>query len=200
MIYKANNGKKKISAIAICLLLTVVMATGATLAYLFTNTNPVENTFTPAKVGNYVDESTKDIDLVAKTVVAKSDVRIRNSIGNSTDDIVAAYIRATVVVNWRNGNKVLPANLGPDYGLNVKEGTNWVKGNDGYYYHKTPVNPGEYTDILFDAIVPIAEKDGYTLHVEILSQSIQAEGVDADGVKPVVLAWGVDPSTLNTQP
>ena len=46
----------------------------------------------------------------------------------------------------------------------------------------------------------MVKKDGYTLHVEIVSQSIQAEGTDAVGVKPVVLAWGVDPSTLKTQP
>ena len=32
--YKANNGKKKIYAIAICLLLTVVFAVGGTVAYL----------------------------------------------------------------------------------------------------------------------------------------------------------------------
>ena len=37
----------------------------------------------------------------------------------------------------------------------------------------------------------MVEKDGYTLHVEIVSQSIQAEGTNAKGEKPVQLAWGV---------
>ena len=142
MIYKANNGKKKISAIAICLLLTVVMATGATLAYLSTSTNPVKNTFTPAKVGNYVDEKFETIDLgQGKTVTAKQNVTIQNAIrledGTiTTTDIVDAYIRATVVVTWRSQDgKFMPATKGIEYSINMATDdgpgqmpeTNWVE-------------------------------------------------------------------------
>ena len=214
MIYKANNGKKKISAIAICLLLTVVMATGATLAYLSTSTNPVKNTFTPAKVGNYVDEKFETIDLgQGKTVTAKQNVTIQNAIrledGTiTTTDIVDAYIRAKVVVTWRSQDgKFMPATKGIEYSINMATDdgpgqmpeTNWVE-YDGYYYYTEAVKPGEHTGVFIYTALPMVKKDGYTLHVEIVSQSIQAEGTDAVGVKPVVLAWGVDPSTLKTQP
>ena len=195
-VYKAGNGKKKISVVAICLLLTVVMAVGGTLAYLFTSTAPVENTFQPAAVGNYVEEESESVVINDKTIIAKTNVSIENSINKNTDNLVDAYIRATVVVTWRNGNHVLPATMGSDYNVHVATGTDWVL-YDGYYYHKTPVKPGENTDVLYEMILPLAEKEGYTLHVEIISQSIQAEGTAANGKTPAEIAWGVDPSTLN---
>ena len=37
----------------------------------------------------------------------------------------------------------------------------------------------------------------FRLNVEIVSQSIQADGVTAGGVKAVVDAWGVDPESLS---
>ena len=99
-VYKANKGKKKISALAICLLLTVVMAIGGTLAYLFTSTSPVENTFAPAKVGNYVKETLAEDE--GKWEI--QNVTIVNNIGGQTGnpEIVDAYIRAIVVANWRH--------------------------------------------------------------------------------------------------
>ena len=204
-VYKANKGKKKISALAICLLLTVVMAVGGTLAYLFSSTTPVENTFTPARVGNYVAEEFGTIKIGEKQVEAKQNVTIQNAIrledGTiTTTDIVDAYIRATIIVTWRSedGTKIQPAVMGSDYGLNLAtdgnipeaENTKWFKYDDDYYY-TVPVKPGEHTGVLVYTALPMVEKDGYTLHVEIVSQSIQAEGTNAKGEKPVQLAWGV---------
>lgn len=190
-VYRAENGKKKISTLAICLLLTVAMAIGGTVAYLFTSSQDVQNTFTPAKVGNHIVEDNEG--------TVKQDVEVQNSIKGETTDVVDAYIRATFVVNWKDstGAYLIPAKS-TDYV--VEYGSNWVKGSDGFYYYKSSVAPGKYTDVFIESLKVAdgvsAPKDGYTLNVEILSQSVQAEGTDADGKTPFELAWGFDPTTL----
>ena len=201
-VYRANKRKKKFSALAICLLLTVVMVTGATLAYLFTGTTPVENTFIPAKVGNHIVETNNG--------TTKEAVKVQNSIKGTTDsEIVDAYIRATYVVNWvktENGVKyILPADT-DDYtvSLNLNNSAandvtgKWVSYGD-YYYFTGVVVPGAYTDVLINSIAPKADAapegctvaDGYKLNVEIVSQSIQAEGVNSAGKTPIEIAWKV---------
>lgn len=184
-VYKADN-KKKFSVLAICLLLTVVFAVSGTLAYLFTSTDPVTNTFTPAKVGNFVDET---FDGNTKT-----NVKIENSINGNSTDCADAYIRATVVVTWRNGSTVVPA-AASDYTLTFANDGGWdLETNDGYYYYTGVVAPGEDTGVLITECKPNVTKDGYKLHVEILSQSIQAQPTTV-----VAQQWGVtvDGTTIN---
>ena len=184
--YKANNGKKKISAVAICLLLTVVMAVGGTLAYLFTNTQSVTNTFKPAQAPNEIQE-TMNTD---KTV--KSDVYI--SVPQNEKN-VKVYIRVAMVATWQNSAgeiaSVTPV-AGTDYIIDAGS-SKWVKHTDGFYYYKEIVAPGGQTEKLFDSITVVDDKApaGYTLHVELLSQSIQAEGTDASGKTPIEIAWKV---------
>lgn len=195
-VYRAENGKKKISTLTICLLLAVVMTVGGTLAYLFTSTTPVENTFNPAKVGNHVEETNSG--------TTKTDVKIENSIKGETDDeIVDAYIRATYIVTWQkteDGVKyMLPADDG-DYTVELNLDNSaagdvpgkWVAFGD-YYYFTGIVAPGKVTDILIKSIAPVSSKapEGYALNVEIISQSIQAEGTDAAGKTPIELSWKV---------
>lgn len=81
----------------------------------------------------------------------------------------------------------------------------WILGADGFYYFTGRVSKEQYTDILIteckqltDASVPqCSEADiekglQYVLSVEIVSQSIQADGVDSTDTPPVILAWGED--------
>ena len=72
----------------------------------------------------------------------------------------------------------------------------WVKNGDFYYYTEV-VAPGTETEVLFDSITVVEGKApaGYTLHVELMSQSIQADGMNGD-MKVVESAWGVDPDEL----
>ena len=86
--------KKFIVVTALALLLFVTV--GSTLAYIFTKTEPVENTFNPSKVAcavvenNNPDENRADIVLNDSI---KTNVQIKNT--GDTD----AYIRVAVVVN-----------------------------------------------------------------------------------------------------
>jgi hypothetical protein len=81
------KGKRRMVA-ALALALILICTVGGTLAYVFTHSNSVENTFTPSHV------ATKVVETFDKAI--KSDVKIQN-IGD-TD----AYIRAAIVVTWKN--------------------------------------------------------------------------------------------------
>lgn len=114
----------------VCLVAFATASAGVTLAYLFTATDPVENTFTPARVSCHVVESFADN--------VKQNVRIQNT-GNTN-----AYIRAAIVVTWKNSNGEVYAatpQKDTDYSiaLNLEDG--WAEGKDGFYYYNQKVAP-----------------------------------------------------------
>jgi len=177
-----KNTKKSILLIAMVGLLLTVAVSG-TLAYLVDVTGEVRNTFTPSKVTcEVVETGWNDGD------EAKSSVQIKN-----TGD-VDAYIRAAVIANWCNaqGQVIAP------YSLNLSLGTNWEQNGD-YYYYKLKVSPNSLTgNLLAQAIATpdAAPANADHLEVTIVCQAVQADGTDVDGKKPVVQAWGVDPTML----
>lgn len=188
---KRMKKSKKTMTLLASLVLVLGIVVAGTVAFLVTNTNPVVNTFTPSRVPNKVVE-TFDGNV-------KSDVKIKN------EGDISAYIRVAVIANWVKKNEQggydvygeQPV-LGRDYTISPETiGNGWVKSGD-YYYYTQSVPKGETTAVLFDSIAPVEGKTpaGYSLSIEILSQTIQADGVDANGEKPVVLAWGVDPTDL----
>ena len=166
-----TNRKAPVALVAMLVLLGCVVT--GTVAYLFTNTNAVTNTFTPAKVTTYVQE---DFD-----GTTKKDVKIQNT-GN-----IPAYIRATVIVNWADaeGNVyggAVPAE-GTDYTISYNtvtdaNGGKWIKDTNGYWYYTKAVDPNEYTGILIsecklkDGVTP---PSGYNLQVTILADGIQSQ-------------------------
>ena len=169
--YKPEKRKYKFLALIICFILTVMVAIGGTLAYLFTDTEPVVNTFTPVEV---------DIEIVEKLEEnIKRDVQVANT--GSTD----VYIRAKVVVTWQNdeGNVYSTApDLDNDYSISFNE-NDWILAEDGFRYCKVDVASNELSPILITEAKPlkVCENVNYTLHIEILSQAIQStpdEAVD----------------------
>ena len=153
---------------------------GGSLAYLITSTDPVKNVFTPGSVTPDITEEFEDN--------VKKDVAVKNT-GN-----VPVYIRAKVIVTWENPDGTVLGEqpmAGVDYDITYPP-DGWIQGSDGFYYYTTPVGANASTGVLFTDCEPKkpAPQEGYTLHVEILSQSIQADGVEGSGKYPVTLAWG----------
>ena len=181
-----NRGKhlmqSKSLAVMFSILLLVGITIGGTVAFLVAGSDSVVNAFTPTPVSTYVEETLEN--------GKKTEVKIQNT-GDAT-----AYIRAAVVVTWQDANGNIYAQKpveGTDY--TMKWYTNgWTKGDDGFYYHLSPVDAEKWTEILIDECAPVAGKapEGYYLAVEIISSGIQADGVDSKGNKPIELAWGVD--------
>lgn len=182
---KMKLNKKQLSLL-ISLLLLLTVSVGGTLAYIVTQTTPVKNTFTPAEVTCHIT------DTMNTSKTEKTDAYVTN-----TGD-VDAYIRVALVFTWRDaeGNIAPVAVKASDYSLSL--GSNWAEVN-GYYYYKSAVEAGDKTEDLIESC-KLAENVtapvGYGLCVEILADAIQADGVASDGTKPVVKAWGVDPSEL----
>ena len=160
---------KKMNKKSILMLATMVLlltfAVGGTIAYIVTSSGPVTNVFTPGTVGTSIKES------FDRSV--KNDVTVKNT------GTVGSYIRAAVVVTWQDadGNVYGEAPVvGTDYRI-VWSLEGWTGKSDGFYYYKTVVDPGASTGVLFTGCKPLkaAPAAGYTLHVEILASSIQAE-------------------------
>lgn len=164
-------------AVLTCVAVLLMGFVGSSLAWLMDSTPKVKNEFIP---GDVTPEVTEGFD-----GNVKSDVKIQNT-GN-----VDAYIRAKLVFSWQNeaGEVLGVAPTSDDYTISwTKEG--WVDGPGGYYYYTTPVVPGGSTKVLATGIMQVSPNpaDGYTLHVEVLAESIQSEPERA-----VIDAWGWTP-------
>ena len=173
-----RSSRKKLLLTAIAVILIVAVAAGATLAYMSMKSGSVNNGFAPGEIKVTVDE-----DFTPGGHV-KKDVYISN------DSNTGAYIRAAIAVTWQNSNGDVYGEtpvLGEDYTL-TRGAVGWINGNDGYYYWSSAVAAGGKTDNLIDVceVIGTPPADGYTLHVEIVAQGIQATPADA-----VHSAWGV---------
>lgn len=188
--------KKFIVVTALALLLFVTV--GSTLAYIFTKTEPVENTFNPSKVACAVVENNNPdenrADIVPNDSI-KTNVQIKNT--GDTD----AYIRVAVVVNWMSvdGTRVWATKPveGDDYTINLDLNNGWSPVGD-YYYYGSAVAPcvhkdgdehtGCMTSVLISSCTPVAGRapDGYYLSVEIVASAIQSSGMGAESAQD---AW-----------
>lgn len=170
-----NKTKTLWIVLSIALLLTV--SVGSTLAYLITSSEDVENTFTPSYVTCEIKEDFKDN--------VKSNVKIQNT-GN-----IDAYIRAAVVVTWKDkdgnvyGGGKPEAGMDKDYTISYNEQDWTYNETDGFWYCNSVISPDEpnnKTPDLIETCSPVAGKApvGYALNVEILAQAIQKDGIGAD--------------------
>ena len=109
---------------------------------------------------------------------------------------VNAHIRVKVITHYREklGNGIYgnlfwsePV-LGTDYSIDYNL-TDWVKGNDGYYYYRYPVAPDTKTARLVTNFSLInsggVPSDAYELRVEYLAEAIQSD----PGGAPAKEAW-----------
>ncbi len=188
---KPGSRKGILVLVAVSVCIVSILSVG-TLAYLIDRNSKI-NTFTPAVVDCQVRETFANN--------TKSNVTVENT-GN-TD----AYIRAIVVVNWvgdagtENAGKIAPSVPVEGIHYTISYGsTGWVQYQGLWYYYTQSVPAAESTTNLIDSCTVIqAGPEGYHLEVEIVAEAVQAKGTDADGTKPVVLAWGVDPEKLTEE-
>lgn len=181
---KANNKPRirmnKLAILFIAVVMLIGAVVGSTVAFLVTETAPVENKFSYAKLSTEITE-----DFNGAT---KRNVQIKN-----TGD-TAAYIRATYVVTWRDmsGNVVPSVPDGYKYELTENPDGTWKKIGD-YFYYPTPVEPNSSTlGSLLTCTVTHPNNPEYVLNVEILASTIQSTPANA-----VTEAWGVTPSSGN---
>lgn len=180
--HAAAGGMKRSLVLVVSVLALVLAVAGGTLAWLSANTTPVTNTFTPAQVSCTVEENFDG--------TTKKDVQIKNTSN------IDAYIRAYVVVTWKDAQGNVYGKLpvkNTDYTMTGPE-AGWVE-KDGYYYYTSPVAAnGGLTGVLIsecklnEGVMPPA--DGYSLSVEIIAEAIQSQ--------PTTTVTSVWPVTVDT--
>lgn len=173
-----SGGKK--AALLISLAAVLLLAVGLTLAYIFTESQPVQNTFNPTSVTVEIEEKFDG--------EKKSNVTATNT-GDSE-----AYIRIKLVtyrVN-KSGDKIGGEAVIPDF----TPGNGWFE-QDGFYYYEKPVKPNETISpclIGEDGITlkEYTDADGGKQVVEVLAEAIQSTPTDA-----VEESWQVDTEVRN---
>ena len=171
---------KKSALLLPSIILLSIMVVGGTIALLLDQTDSITNKFLPSDVPVKVWEETGN--------GYKEDVQIQN------DGNVPAFIRAKVIINWIDAEGKVIVGDPEGYTKTVEfASVNWEKLNDGYYYYKYPVDAKGFTDILLDVcrFETTDTEQKYKLQVDIIAQSIQAQGESADGKTPVEEVWGV---------
>ena len=152
---------KRTMALIACVALCLSVVVGGTVAYLFANSNSVENTFTPSRVACEVIPGAGDTYKVKNT-------------GDT-----AAFVRVAVVATWEKDGMIYVQK--PD--VKITLGNAWVPGTDGYYYYESKIPVGASTE---DMIVKLAtnavQPEGYTLSVEVVASAVQP-------TNDAVLAW-----------
>lgn len=183
-----NAFSKKTLTALVAVVLLLLVTTGSTLAYIFTKTEPVENTFVPAQVSCAVVENGTLYTANSLTVSSKSNVTIQNT------STVPAYIRAAIIVTWKNeaGNVyALKPVIDVDYRLSVNT-TDWSGSGEFYYYYYYDVAANGSTTNLINSASQLSDSivgsDGtmYSLSIEILAEAIQARGMGATSAQD---AW-----------
>lgn len=167
---RSHNGKRSLAAL-IALVLIICVAVGGTIAYIVTQTDKVENKFTPADVQIAIEEDFNG--------TVKSSITVQN-----VDDAknVPCYIRVKLVSNMQDDK----GNVTGSAVINTFTlGENWFDGGDGCYYYKDVVNVGDATANLLADGSTIKLTTGQV--VEVLAEGIQAAPIDA-----VKAAWGDD--------
>ncbi len=187
-----RNCKRKYTVLLVCLLLTVAVVVSGTIAYIFTTSETVTNIFHPV---------TSQIDIPEEMHgTVKQNATVQNT------GTVDSFLRARIIVTWQNEKgEVYPVvpNLVTDY--TMLNGANWVQNGEYYYYNKiaAPGQPAVTKDtngnvtygegitqedmlIIKAEAVGKSPAEGYTLHIEILGQSIQSTPSAA-----VQEAWGM---------
>lgn len=160
----SGASRRKPISIVGALLLALSLAAGGTLAWLAVATPQVTNAFTPGTVDVTIDEDFKENDS------EKKDVKVTNNNGS-----VTAYIRVAVIPTWEDeiGDIVAQSASLKDLNITWGDKVNWFEGTDGYYYYKSPVVPGESTNILIGS-ASVKTANGYRMNLQILAEAIQA--------------------------
>lgn len=205
------------AAVLLCSLVMLMnVSVIGSMAYLITMTVPVVNAFEPATVPNEVTEKfdgyVKNEVKVKNTGDADAYIRVRvlanwielDENGESTGNIYAVPPVYGVDYSWAYQNPLSERDTTDYTSPDVTcVGTGWEAGADGYYYYTKRVSYQENqnsTRLLFTGCKPLTDiqtgltpnqPEGYVLSIEILSQSVQADGVDEDGVPAVTTAWGI---------
>ena len=129
----------------------------------------VENSFSPME--NKAPQINEIVSGNDNYITEKKDVTVTNN------NDFSVKVRAIIIASWQdaNGNTLAVTPVeGTDY--SIEYGNDW-ENKDGFYYYKTVLKKGEMTSALISECKPLkaAPVEGYTLSINIVSQTIQSK-------------------------
>lgn len=165
---------KKRILISLAAAVTALLAAGITIAFMFRQTEPIENKFTEAKV--------------ACSVAEVFDGENKTSIKVNNDGNVACFLRVRFVSYWVNSEKQVVGKASAMPAVSVDEETWLYDAENDTYYFKTAVEPNGYTSELLKAPVELSEG---TFNGETVYQTVKlfAEAIQAQPAEAVKTAW-----------
>lgn len=173
--------KRKILALTLCVAMLAIAIVGGSLAY-FSDRDEKTNTFTVGNVSIVLTEPNWDttgaaeaFDVYPGEALAKDP-----TVTNDGKNPCFVRVRVTGLDQFAQAFKGAQIIYRTDYVDNAL-GTDWEKGNDGYFYYRKVLNPGETTDALFDQIVIPKELTNDTSAEDIV---VTAYAVQAQGARP----------------
>ncbi|NLJ41151.1 MAG: hypothetical protein GX352_06035 [Clostridiales bacterium] len=178
--------KKKVAFI-MAIALVGLLAAGGVMAWFTAGPKDAKNTFTTGKLEiDLVDEFNKeDAANVNPGDCISKKVRVQNK------GTIDAYIRIALTPKFTG----LKEGVEPNNDLvRWTIGTDWVQGEDDWYYYTEVVDPGEFTKNLIEEVC--FSKDmgndyqGMTFTLDVKAEAIQVEHGAALDV------WKVDPANL----
>ena len=167
--------------LAICMVSALTLAA---YAYLSNSFGPVDNQFGAAS---------DPAPSIAETFEGNMKTDVAVDVG---DPGYAVYVRAVIVVTWEDGSGNILAQkpvAGTDYSMElmVGAGKDWFE-KDGFFYYRSGISSGSTSPLIAECRQLKDAPDGYALHVQIISQTVQALGTTDSGNVPAVTdAWGV---------
>lgn len=189
----AKGPKKKLLVLSATVVLLALISVGSTLGMLQTSTDTKVNPFTPGQGDIGIIESSGSSETPGESYEldssgsADKNVWITNPEGSLN---VPMYVRVRLVPVWRNSTGENAGNVDRKITYVFAGSNKWVENGD-YYYYTEVVQPGETTEQLLDSVhVEGGIPEGMTLEIQVIADSIQAEGGAAQE------AWGLDPETL----
>lgn len=195
---KYQSKRKCPWAVWVLILIAVLsLSTGTAFAYLRASTGPVTNTFSADVAPNPVIREDVNGNVKSNVSVVVNADADEDADAEEKKLDYAVYVRAAIVFTWQDENSKVLAQApvkGTDYNILLNT-TDWFE-KDGFYYYRYPISStadtNAVTGVLINSCSPIVTKTDYSLHVEIITQTIQALGTTDDNNTPAVTdAWKV---------
>ncbi len=178
-VKKKSWTKRKLFLLVVAVAILIIALAGMqrAFAWLKDSSGSITNTFTPSRVSCEIYED----DFKQGEGIEKTNAGVTN-----TGD-VEAYIRVSLIFNWKNGESIAAGSPEKDkdyiMSLNTED---WILGSDGFYYCKMPVAPKGKTPVLINSCKVRSADESKQLQLEIIASAIQSRPFTA-----AKEAWGV---------
>lgn len=167
--------KNVVVTIGLIVILTVISGISFTSAY-FQDKDKIKNNFTTAIIETEIEEKFEpDVENPKRFI---KEVKIRNSARTES------LIRVSINEIWRDENnpewvgEVNSSLVTLNYDKNLD--SNWIYGNDGYYYYRKKLAPDESTELLLESVVFNEIEDDSEYIDKIYEIDIKSEAVQAN--------------------